>query len=332
MASAGRNPIDSGGLSRPTAEFLPQSRVDRDVNLTKALRGNRGVISVAHLRQLGFSRDGVTRLVSHGELRRLHRGVFVDGRSPLADGAYLKAALLAAGDGAWLAGRTAASVWGLRTLSLARIDVGIVATSTPRHRGLRVVRAERAPHGSELSGRRGFKVSSVPRLLVEVAPSADPEELDRLIEAAVRNGVLDLPDLERTLQRHARRPGVAKLKAALLAYRPAPTRKSSFERAFDRWLLAHPEVPEPERNVIFGGRWELDCYWPEYELALELDGRPYHITAQDFERDRLKDAWLQREGLRVLRVTGERWDQDRAGVHSDLMAFLGLGGYVPRGT
>jgi hypothetical protein len=295
--------------------------------MTKALRANSGVISLVHLRLLGFSDREIEGLVHHGDLRRLHRGVYGDGRSPLADSAHLKAALLAAGGGAWLAGRTAASVWGLRMLNLARIDVGVVATSTPRHRGLHVVRAERAPQGSEISSRRGFKVSSVPRLLVEVAPSARREELDRLVEAAVRNGVLDLLDLERTLQRHPRRPGVANLKAALLAYRPAPRRKSGFERAFDRWLLAQPEIPEPERNVRLG-RWELDCYWPEYGLVLELDGRPYHIAAQDFERDRLKDAWLQREGLRVLRVTGTRWDGDRAGVHSDLMALLALGGWA----
>ena len=43
---------------------------------------------------------------------------------------------------------------------------------------------------------------------------------------------------------------------------------------------------------------------------------------------RLKDAWLQREGLRILRVTGKRWDQDRAGVHSDLMALLALSGHA----
>ena len=95
-------------------------------------------------------------------------------------------------------------------------------------------------------------------------------------------------------------------------------------------MLKHPELPEPERNVRLG-RFELDCYWPEYELVLELDGRPYHIAAQDFERDRFKDAWLQREGLRVLRVTGARWENDRVGVHSDLMAFLALGGYVTLG-
>jgi hypothetical protein len=295
--------------------------------MTKTLRGSSGVISLDQLHRLGFTDDEVRGLVDHGDLKRLHRGVFVDGRSPLADNAHLKAALLAVGPGAWLAGRTAAAVWGLRALSLARIEIGVAAASTPRHRGLRVARAARPPQRSEIRSRRGMRVSSVSRLLVEITPHATSDELDQLIETAVRNGLLDLAELERTLKRHARRPGTGKLKAALVAYRPAPKRESDFERAFDRWLLKHPEIPEPERNVKLAGRWELDCYWPRYQLVLELDGRPYHIAARDFERDRLKDAWLQREGLRVLRVSGQRWKHERAGVHSDLLALLSLGGY-----
>ncbi len=154
---------------------------------------------------------------------------------------------------------------------------------------------------------------------------ASSDELDAFIEAAVRRGLLNFTELEATLRRHHREPGIGKLKRALTGYRPMPKRKSGLERSFDRWLLSHPEIPEPERNVKFAGTWELDCYWPEHQLVLELDGRPYHIVAQDIERDRRKDAWLQRHGLRVLRVTDLRWKADRSGVHSDLMALLALG-------
>ena len=146
-----------------------------------------------------------------------------------------------------------------------------------------------------------------------------------MIEAAIRRGLLNLTELEATLRKHQREPGIGKLKRALADYRPMPKRKSGLEQSFDRWLLSHPEIPEPERNVKFAGRWELDCYWPKHGLVLELDGRPYHVVVRDIERDRRKDAWLQRHGLRVLRVTDLRWKVDRSGVHSDLMALLALG-------
>jgi hypothetical protein len=146
-----------------------------------------------------------------------------------------------------------------------------------------------------------------------------------LIEAAIRREVLNFTELEDALRHHHREPGTGKLKRALAGYRPMPKRKSGLERSFDRWLLSHPEIPEPERNVKLAGTWEIDCYWPEHQLALELDGRPYHIVVKDIERDRRKDAWLQIHGLRLLRVTDLRWKADRGGVHSDLMALLTLG-------
>ena len=94
---------------------------------------------------------------------------------------------------------------------------------------------------------------------------------------------------------------------------------------FDRWLLGHPEIPEPQRNLRLGP-WEIDCYWPEHELALELDGRPYHTVIDDIERDRRKDAWLQRHGIRILRVTDSRFRRDKPGVYRDLTALLAVGG------
>lgn len=305
--------------------FVPQSRAERDRTMTKVLRENGGVICLTHLRAMGFTADEVAGFVSHGDLKRLHRGVYADGRNRLTDDAHLKAALLTIGRNAWLSGRTAAAVWGLQAVSLVRIEVAVVASCTPRHRGLQVRRVSRTPPRSEIKVRRGLRLSSVERLLLEVARDAGRDELAALIDAAVRRGLLNFTELETTLRRHHREPGTGRLKRALTGYQPLPRRKSGLEESFDRWLRSHPEIPEPERNVKFAGRWELDCYWPDQRLALELDGRPYHILVRDIERDRRKDAWLQRHGLRILRVTDLRWRADRSGVHSDLMALLALG-------
>ena len=38
-------------------------------------------------------------------------------------------------------------------------------------------------------------------------------------------------------------------------------------------------------------------------LVVEVDGFQFHSTREAFERDRRRDAELQRAGLRVLRVT-----------------------------
>jgi hypothetical protein len=95
-------------------------------------------------------------------------------------------------------------------------------------------------------------------MLIELASREQPAELDRLITDAAHKHLLNLDAIEDALARHARRPGLGRLKAALRAYRPRPARKSNLERDFDTWLLDHPEIPEPRRNVYIKG-WEIDC-------------------------------------------------------------------------
>jgi hypothetical protein len=59
-------------------------------------------------------------------------------------------------------------------------------------------------------------------------------------------------------------------------------------------------------------------------LAVELDGRPYHVAVQDMERDRLNDAALQRLGHVPIRFTDFRFEHDRPGILRDLHHFLGV--------
>lgn len=76
--------------------------------MTRAMRENRGVISLKSLQAIGFSADEVAGFVSHGDLQRLHRAVYADGRNRLTDDAHLRAALLTIAGDVWLSGRTAA--------------------------------------------------------------------------------------------------------------------------------------------------------------------------------------------------------------------------------
>ena len=100
--------------------------------------------------------------------------------------------------------------------------------------------------------------------------------------------------------------------------RPAP---DLLERDFDAFLKGHPEIPQPKRNIHING-WEIDCYWPAFKLAVELDGRPYHMAVKDMEKDRYKDGKLLIAGIRTLRITDTRFNYDRAGVHEDLISLM----------
>jgi very-short-patch-repair endonuclease len=303
---------DSGPKSALSGHFLSQSAARQE-----------GVISREQLRLAGLSDKQIRTRERDGELHPLYTDVWAVGHRNLTPKGHLIAALLSCGPASFLSHRTAAALHGLRPVNVKAIEVTVVAKRTYVRPGLEVHRTAKPPAPTEIRTVGLLRYSSVPRTLIELASRETPAELDRLITEAAHKRLLNLHAIEDALARHARRPGLARLKEALAAYRPRPDRKSNLERAFDRWLLEHPEIPEPQRNVYIGG-WEIDCWWPEQRVVLELDGRDYHIAVQEMERDRLKDTKLQLLGIRPMRVTGDRWDLDRAGVHSDLMALLGL--------
>ncbi len=72
----------------------------------------------------------------------------------------------------------------------------------------------------------------------------------------------------------------------------------------------HPEyrLPTPHINVRVNGR-EVDAYFPEHNLIVELDGWDYHKDREAFESDRERDAENLRHGLKTLRITKQRMTQ-----------------------
>jgi hypothetical protein len=313
---------DSGKVAGPQDEEGAQSRIERERALAVVCRRQDGAVGIAQLAVLGFSGTEVTRLVAGGAFIRRHRGVYLDARAPLGPRAHLFAALLAAGPTAFLSHRTAAAIHGLRAVNVRAIELTILTDHTPQRDGLRIHRTTTL-HPDEVRTIDGLRVSSVPRLLMELAPREPRAELHRLIAEAARRRSLDLDRIEETLARHPRRPGIAELRAALAAYQPSPEDKSGLEKGFADWLATLPDIPAPERNITLGaGRWEIDFLWRAHSLAVELDGRPYHLLPADQERDRIKDAWLQRNAISIVRVTEFRFEHDRAGIEADLRHFL----------
>ncbi len=150
-------------------------------------------------------------------------------------------------------------------------------------------------------------------------PAAPSDQLIYLIENADRRHLLDLKALDRAIARRPRTAGTRRLNKALAAYRgPADTR-SKLERDF-RKLIAKAGLPEPQFNVLVAGV-TVDVYWPKWKLVVELDGEPYHANPRKFETDRIRDATLQKIDQRVLRVTGDRLDNEPEAVLADVLAL-----------
>lgn len=290
-------------------------------------RRQEGLVGSDDLRALGITRHLVHDWVTQGYLFPRHRGVYSVGHHLLSRRGELLGALMAAGEDAFLSHVTGLGVHGAWSRSTREIHVTVPVSGCNSRGNLRLHRTKHPPHPGEVVIRNGLQVSSVERALVEVAPAISRKVLDALIAELARREQLNIERATAALDRHARRPGIGKLRQALHDYLPRPERKSSLERAFDHALQENPDIPPPLTNVYLRG-WEIDCYWPEQRVALELDGRPYHVAKRDTERDRLKDAKLMGLGIWPLRITDRRFEHFRQEALDDLRRVLGL----PRST
>lgn len=62
------------------------------------------------------------------------------------------------------------------------------------------------------------------------------------------------------------------------------------------------------------GKYRIDIALPAYKIAIECDGKAYHSTPEQKARDSRKNAYLKKNGWKVLRFSGSRITKDLKGV------------------
>lgn len=292
-----------------------------DLGLANLADEQHGVVSYGQLAMLGLGRGAIEHRAHTGRLHRLHRGVYAVGRRTVPREGRWLAAVFACGPDALLSHRSAAALWGLLHDSRRTIDVTVAGGSRPGSRGLAVHNVRRLHH-DDRARRDHIPVTSVSRTLLDVASVLPPRRLARAVEEAERLWLFDLRTLTELCERSNGKRGVRPLREAIDRYRPgAPVIRSDLERLFVE-VCDRAGLPSPAMNLFVAG-CEVDAAWLDRGLVVEVDGFEYHRTRGAFETDRRRDAALQREGLRVLRVTDRRLKDDPAGIAEDIRALLG---------
>lgn len=314
MADAQRRPrhleVAQRPLDAPIAEV--GAGAGRDRRLAVLAGSQRGVVTHGQLLGVGFSPAAVQRAVRAGRLHPRHRGVYAVGHPALSvEGRWL-AAVLACGPGAVLSHRSAAALWDLRPSSRTTIEV-----TAPVHRtspaGVALRRTARLDP-AEVTVRSGIPVTTVSRTLADLAAVVRTRDLERTLERAEAQQVLDVVTLLRSV---ASRRGAVAVRRLLAAWEPARTR-SELEVALLR-LVQRSGLPRPEVNARVG-EFEVDLLWRAARVVAEADSIAFHLTRAAMERDRRRDAVLTSAGYRVLRFT-DRQVRARPGEVTDALAI-----------
>ena len=265
-----------------------------------------GVVTRQQLLRAGLTSGAVENLLARGWLHTLHRGVYAAGHRGVGPRGRELAAVLWAGAGAAMGGRSAAALW--QILPPWRGDVQVIASRTKRKQGVVVRRTRNLPRG-DLTRHHGIPVTTPARTLLDLATVVDATTLeDALAEAQIRRLVRPEALISRATGRLAELLGCA-----------APTR-SRLERAFLRFIDEHG-LPRPVVNGYVEG-YEVDAHWPEARLIVEVDSWQFHADRRAFEVDRERDAVLQTAGWRVVRVTDRQFTGETAARLSRLTRGL----------
>lgn len=286
-----------------------------------------GVVSARQLLALGCAERTIHEWGAAGRLHRLHQGVYAVGHRRLTWHGRCWAAVLGAeanetDEVVWPAVAShgsAAYLWGLYRFAPETIDV----TAPIRRRAKREFRVHFSSilAAEDRGEREGIPVTSVPRMLLDLAIRARPDQLERLLERAEELELLDLHAAEDVLDRAGGHRGRGRLRRSLALYQPDPSfTRSRFEKSFRRRVIA-AGLAAPSMNFNVDG-YELDAYWPDLRFAVELDLYETHGTRAAFERDHLRQEELKLLGVEMIRVTRPRFQREPEAVMRNLAALL----------
>jgi very-short-patch-repair endonuclease len=284
----------------------------RDRRIAEIARLQRGVVARAQLLAAGIGSSAISRRLAGGWLWPVYRGVYAVGHPSLAPLGRETAALLAVGSEAVLSHRSAARAWGIYSRrDDDSVDVMSGDRLVSRRPGISAHRT-RWLEPRDVRVHDGLPITSPARTAFDLAELVSLREIERAVDEALIRGIVRMSQLRDLVDRAKGRRG-GPLLSAVLDHRGAPTitRSQAEERFLE--LVRDAGLPQPEVNVHLNG-YEVDFFWREQKVVVEVDGYTYHATRGAFERDRAKDATLIAAGILVMRITWLQMERERLAV------------------
>ena len=258
------------------------------------------MVSLAQAEELGFTRRDLFRRVQAGRLDRVYPRTFRLAGAPRSLEQRATAAALWAGPAAVVSHDTAAALWGILPQQGSPVHVTVPRKTGAPPPGTTV---HVSPVPNRERGRlRAVPVTGVARTLLDLAPRWSDERLLRVVEESILGGLVSAEQARDIVERNPGRRGCRRLARAL-----GTAGSSALERRVEALLRGSALPPHRREHLVSGFR--LDFAWPEARVALEADGRRWHSSTADFERDRAKSNVLTVRGWRVLRATWRDLDE-----------------------
>lgn len=273
--------------------------------LERWLSAHHQVVSSGELGRLGIPRHHGHRQESARRWQRVHRGVWCAYTGPLTFHSRCAAALAALGDDAALDADTAARLLGFRRAEAAAVIRVVIPHGTRRKTLAGVqVRQSRTLTARSYDERKGLRVVRIERAALAMALRL-PKDITHIVAEVVQQGLTTSARLRGT----ALGLGVVKGRRRLLQAidEAGGGARSGLEARFVA-ILRKARLPLPQQNfplLIDGRRIWLDVCFPELRIAIEIDGKAYHLFSEDWENDLERQNDLVLDGWLVLRFSAQ---------------------------
>jgi len=270
--------------------------------LAEHLAHHHQVVCLADLRRLGGSRAFARAQVHAHRWQKVYDGVWCTYTGKLTFLSRCAAALAWAGPGALLDAATAMQLLGLVRHDSPKIHVVLPhpCRRTPPA-DVRVSRSRTLTARSWIT-RQNMPVVRAERALLCMA-LARPLLARAVISAGVQQGLTTVPRLRGVLLGLGR---VNHLRAVMRVLADAEGGSHSELEARFRDLLRRARLPLPAQQVgllLQGRRLWLDAAYADRKIAIEIDGRLYHLMSEDWEDDLDRQNDVVLDGWLLLRFT-----------------------------
>jgi hypothetical protein len=269
------------------------------LGIAQIAAGQQRNVTREQLLELGLYDEAIARRIRGGSLFRVHNGVYSVGCPPTTPLERAAAAVLACGPRAALGFGSALTLYGFWKRWDEPFEVVVAGDRRPA--GIRTHRMTGLLR-RDIAVEQGITVTSPALTLLHCAPRMRPRSLMRAVNDWRRAEILTVEELADVVARFPLQPGAPLLRPQA-DHDQNPTR-SGFEDDFlpfcERFGL-----PMPRTNIVLHG-YEVDAYFEEAKLVVELDGWPFHNDRQAFEDDRERDATMLLHRIATIRITRRR--------------------------
>ncbi len=264
-----------------------------------------GLITRTQILDLGFSERQLHLAVRRGDLEPVEPWVYRVAGAPISWEQQLMAGQLGLGPLSLISHLAAGALWSLDGIRPGRIDF-LVPRGHRNRCAVGQVHSSLSIEDEDVNTRRGFRVTSPTRTIIDAEPWMTMRMLEGVVDGACRDRLTTEELLLDRLQR-LRRPKRSRLVAVLAADAPTGRPHTWLERELLR-VLRRARAPLPRVQTVLtaeGKVSRVDAYYDDARVVVEVAGHRTHSTRRARQADYERRLRLEAAGHAVAEFSYE---------------------------